>query len=45
MDVAYLIVNICAMPLSGVPFLRAAYRYCNCGYITAYHSGRAGLVS
>ena len=45
MDAAYLVVNFCAMPLSVLPFLRAAYRYCNCGYITAYHSGRAWLVS
>jgi acetoacetate decarboxylase len=45
METAYLVLNTLAMPLSGLPFPRAPYRYSNRGRVIAYHSGRAELVS
>jgi acetoacetate decarboxylase len=45
METAYLVLNTLAMPLPGLPFPRAPYRYSNRGHIMAYHSGGAELVS
>jgi len=45
METAYLVLNTFAMPLPGLPFPRAPYRYSNRGHIIAYHSSRAELVS
>jgi acetoacetate decarboxylase len=45
METAYLVLNTFAMPLSGLPFPRARYRYSNREHIIAYHSSRAELVS
>ena len=45
METAYLVLNTFAMPLPGLPFPRAPYRYSNRGHIIACHSGRAELVS
>jgi acetoacetate decarboxylase len=45
METPYLVLNTFAMPLPGLPFPRAPYRYGNRGHIIAYHSSRAELVS
>jgi hypothetical protein len=45
MGMAYLILNICAMPFPGPPFLGAPYYYGDRGPIIAHRSGRAELVS
>ena len=45
METAYLVLNTFAIPLPGLPFPRAPYRYSNRRHIVTYHCGRAELVS
>ena len=46
METAYLVLNTFAMPLPGLPFPRAPYRYSNREHlIITYHTDRAELVS